>query len=71
MANLQTDRNRILNDLIKIAENPEQIKLLVDLSTDVQIDYMKRNDELKKELEVLKRQRDWMFNKILERVNKN
>ena len=42
----------------------------MDLSTDNQVDYLKRIDELKKELDVLKRNRDWMFNKILERVNK-
>lgn len=71
MNNLQTNRNQILNELIQIAEKPEHIKFLMELSTEIQIDYIKRNEELKKELEVLKRNRDWMFNKILERVNKN
>ena len=71
MSNLQTNRNQILNELIQIAEKPEHIKFLMELSTEIQVDYIKRNEELKKELEVLKRNRDWMFNKILERVNKN
>ena len=70
MSNCQTERNRIIQELIKLAETPEHIKFLVDLSTDNQVDYLKRIDELKKELDVLKRNRDWMFNKILERVNK-
>ena len=71
MSNLQTSRNQILNELIQIAEKPEHIKFLMELSTEIQVDYIKRNEELKKELEVLKRNRDWMFNKVLERVNKN
>ena len=65
------DNKEELKELIKIAETPEHIKFLIDLSTDKQVDYLKRIEELKKENYVLKNQRDWMLNKILERVNKN
>jgi REP element-mobilizing transposase RayT len=71
MSNFQTDRNRILEELIKLAEKPEHIHFLIELSTDKQVEHLKRIEELKKENYVLKNQRDWMLNKILERVNRN
>ena len=71
MSNFQTDRNRILEEIIRLAEKPEHLKFLVELSTDNQVEHLKRIEELKKENYVLKNQRDWMLNKILERVNRN
>ena len=70
MSNLQTERNRIIQELIRIAEKPEHVKFLIELSTDVSIDYIKRNEQLKEQVMILKNERDWMFNKVLERVNK-
>ena len=70
MSNYQTDRNRILAELMQIAEKPEHIKYLIDLSTDASVDLIARNKELKVQVQTLKNERDWMFNKVLERVNK-
>lgn len=70
MSNLQTERNKIIQELILLAEKPEHIKFLVELSTDNSIEYMKRNEQLKEQVMILKNERDWMFNKVLERVNK-
>ena len=71
MSNFQTNRNKILEEIIRLVEKPEHIKFLMELATDNQVDYLKRVEELRKENEVLKRNRDWMLNKILERVNRN
>jgi len=70
VSNYQTDRNRILAELMQIAEKPEHIKYLIDLSTDASVDLIARNKELKVQVQTLKNERDWMFNKVLERVNK-
>ena len=70
MSNLQTERNAIIQELLKIAEKPEHVKFLMALSTEISVDYIARNDQLKTQIQVLKNERDWMFNKVLERVNK-
>ena len=70
MSNLQTNRNQILQELMQLAEEPEHVKFLMELATEKTVDYIKRNEELKEQVKVLKNERDWMLNKILERVNK-
>ena len=70
MSNLQTERNAIIQELLKVAEKPEHVKFLMEMSTEISVDYIARNDQLKTQIQVLKNERDWMLNKILERVNK-
>ena len=69
-SNLQTKRNKIIQDLIKLTEEPEQIQFLMELSTDISVDLVARNEQLKTQVQTLKNERDWLINKILERVNK-
>lgn len=70
MNNHQTERNKILAELMQLAEKPEHLKYLIDLSTDASVDLIARNEQLKTQVQVLKNERDWMFNKVLERVNR-
>ena len=69
MSNLQTERNRIIQELIRIAEKPEHVKFLIELSTDVSIDYIKRNEQLKEQVMILKNERDLKLLRILEELS--
>lgn len=67
---ISTERNAMLQEIMKQCEDPKHIQFLLSLSTDNTVEIMERNNELKGEVRALKNQRDFLFNKILERVNK-
>ena len=67
---ISTERNALLQEIIRLCEDTRHIEFLLSLSTDHTVDVMERNKELKRDVLLLKNERDWMFNKILERVNR-